>query len=381
LPSLYSRSNVNQQEQDDDDEEDEEDDDNVSESSGPRVQTHADSRPSASASVSASATAAAPSYASNTSSNVAAAGTIFNSLVSPVPVSVPAPGLSKPSGTEFTLASSGVKIGIPDNATSSVIPGVTSGGAAPALTLPARLDLAASHPNLVEALSALCSWASVVKTQQPPAKAASSQGEGDSIAAFFDSSALEILLRAMFSDLSLISHADVRTAFVTLLQHVLELSAEESTAAAKAVLSSLDEIVDVINRDLAQSLRASSTAVSLAGLTGIHPPVTLGTGVVGALSSRVGQSIRKLRTLTASTTGGSKSAVGGSIQETLQNADKEVNSLNKAIATQEKSSVTSGKGGNVSGGPPGQNAAAVLQSSFMLRDMKLDKLNVLLQVS
>ena len=149
------------------------------------------------------------------------------------------------------------------------------------LTLTERLEKAASHPNISEALTALCTWASF--------------SDPNTLQQFFDGRSLEIIVEAILAEPSLGNRAsDVYLGFTSLLQHVLPLSAEQSAISLSPIMDSLIALQHhVVNL---RSLIATDKAV------------------VSPLSQRVSMSIRRLHHALSS-------HKGRSVQATLANLD------------------------------------------------------------
>jgi hypothetical protein len=186
----------------------------------------------------------------------------------------------------------------------------------------------------------------------------------------------------------------------------------------KSVLNGLDEVVAVFRHDLAGTpgiITSGGTLNSTAGSTsnGITTASTasaavpvLSAATVNAIATRIGQSIRKLRTLKATTTLNTTSNANGTtstttsavavvastegeIKSVLDGIDSEVARLNKEIAIQGQGkhhgkNTTSGTTSNTTSGTTSSTTSSTtvdnLQMTFMLREMKLERLQLILQV-
>jgi hypothetical protein len=173
-----------------------------------------------------------------------------------------------------------------------------------------RLELVArySATNLYDALTALCSWASISVSVGGGGANSPVKEHEDKLNAFFRSQALELLLASIFADVSMQYCApsqEVKGVFRSLLQHLLLPPAStlpsgskrddafiqaqgSSTAAVQQLVEALDHLVRQVHAArVARSLRsfAAPTATAAAGAAA---------DVAGVLAHQVAECIRSL---------------------------------------------------------------------------------------
>eukprot|EP01041_Mallomonas_annulata_P002989 gene2989-5862_t len=172
-------------------------------------------------------------------------------------------------------------------------------------SLASRLETAASHENLSEALTALCTWASIA-------------GSTAALQDFFQGRALEIILNRVLSDRSDVLQSDIRTGLSTLLQHVLQLPTSSSTnAVITAVIASLESLIMQVQSSRPALQGVQSSRPALQGGEHMHSFLT------ESLAHRIGMTIRKLHVVMSSIYGGGKESVNATLSR-LDNALVEI---------------------------------------------------------
>ena len=151
-------------------------------------------------------------------------------------------------GSIVTTSSSSFSPTQPSSPLRSSSPISSSSPPAPECSLSARLELAASHPDMSEALVALETWCRLV-------------GPITASKEFFECQALEILLQKLISDPALMLQSEVKEALVALFLHVFPSPSTESEATsdtnASIFVSSLEKFLQQMSQ--LQLLQISST--------------------------------------------------------------------------------------------------------------------------
>ena len=287
-------------------------------------------------------------------------------------------------------------------------------------SLPARLELAASHADLTESLSALCSWAALVTStaaaaasvgHQHPSNGSSngrtsipmsSNIDADavreaeayrdaSIDAFFRSQALEILLRHVFSrpDRLMDQLPVVQAGLTSLLRHLLRpvICSNGDDVASGALLRGLEGTLSQLRdiHELKMKRRHQQHG-------GADANTIIDDNTIALLVQRVCAAVRSAHHHSASSwsVGHASSSsnaptvrvVVRSPVEVLREIDEQLCQVSAAMDISHQpatatSTVMTGQGQ----GPSAVCGTVELQQSLVLREMASDKLALLLQAS
>lgn len=279
-----------------------------------------------------------------------------------------------------------------------------------------RLEYVASYAatNLYDALSALCSWASVTSSTKGnnghPAdgtRCRDSENVEDAVSKmslFFDCNALELLLAVILSDphRQITMRQDVKSAMQTLLQHVLLLQGNpEGTLCAHYVTESLGALVNRLTE-----VRTSSDAVAVPAL---HENGSATALLAKQMAKCLKELYFQLKNRTKDSKGSSVNTTSGSnridnsnnsecsesdslpMQEfsvQLRAINDQILQLEKKDAMQRKKDLdnqntataggTDTRGSTVSsdGNDSGTNTTTLTSTLFALREMQMDKLQL-----
>ena len=266
-------------------------------------------------------------------------------------------------------------------------------------SLPARLELAASHADkdLTESLSALCSWAALVTTASTTITAPSQISREASVAAFFDSRALEMLFQQVFSQPDRLLHQlpAVQAGLSSLLHHLLcptkkadgggdvNDMADGLLRGLEGALSQIRDIHELKRTMTMQTMTMQRKHTTPGGGADVTADVSasLDDNTVALLVQRVCAAVRSAyhHSTTSSSSSSSQQphqagpavAVAVAVRspvEVLREIDGQLCQVSAAMAHSQPAAAAAGS--NV----------GELQRSLVLREMASDKLTLLLQV-
>lgn len=294
-------------------------------------------------------------------------------------------------------------------------------------SLPSRLEAAASHTDLVESLTALCSWAALVSSKalghsSSDSGSSSSGDEVDDVAAaqtrlrdenidaFFRSRCLEILFLHMFSHADNMAQPGVRAGLSSLLLHLFRpVLGDADTPSGSRLSVATSDIVRCVEalaaqlhgvQELKRQLNASLAGVPVVALAG-DSGVSGGEDGVAQIVRRVCQAVRQARsdallarappppsTAAGSQAASSSGAGGGGLEgldEQLARLSADMAAL-AASAHAKSSSTKAAKAASAETKEGADDADAdagvvELQWALDMREMAADKLDLLLQVN
>ena len=250
--------------------------------------------------------------------------------------------------------------------------------------------MAASHSNLCDALNALSSWVTMQSAPQTPGVKGSTTAhtQGDLMDEFYDSNALDLVLRRIINNgCDVLTDSTVRSSLSAFLTAILQqipcvaTNGDNSTKVKLTVLNIM-KALDGIRAHLVHSL--SFTMTKSASLEVDNKKQGSSPGVI---AGRVSQAIRLLyatekkrktdfdRSVRDGVHAGSTTAAS-QLQVSLSLIDEQVDEINQAQTvlngtTRSKDEMS----------PVCDKEKSQMQKVFTMREMSLDKMQLLLDVS